>query len=426
MAVATFSGRPPADAVAYLRDKVPGGRFSFDHRDVVQEEHVTSFVVAKMGAQDLATDTLNALLKAIETGQTREGFIQDLRPTLQKAGWWRKKAQTDPVTGESRIVQLGSPHRLATIFDTNMRMAYAAGRWQRFEETRATHPYLMYTAVLDGRTRPQHAAWGGRGAIRIILPIDHPFWKTHFPPNGWRCRCTVSAVSEAFLQARGLAVTTEEELAATDWNKPLAVRNARTGRTTLVPPGIDPGFAYNVGQARRAALVPPPTLQPQNATVVGERLPRTLPKLLKARPYPDGIGRRPELPGDQAFKAFSKALGVPDDGVFFDRTQIPLAIGPQLFDPVNGDGRAAWAEIFAAALKDPDEIWVAAEIRKGGATRMVRSYVASFTDPTGETYRVALVIGGRDGWWYEVRALGGKGGDVDRDGRVGTLVYRRK
>ncbi|EHN77122.1 SPP1 gp7, partial [Streptomyces coelicoflavus ZG0656] len=163
-----------------------------------------------------------------------------------------------PVTGVAAEAQLGSPRRLRTIYDVNMRMAHAAGRWQRIEAAKATLPYLVYTAVLDGVTRPQHAAWGGRGGVRIILPVDHPFWRTHYPPNGWHCRCTVLQMSAAMIQARGWSVTTEEELQATDWTKTRPWLNGRTGRTEVVPIGIDPGFAYNVGQARRAALTPPP------------------------------------------------------------------------------------------------------------------------------------------------------------------------
>jgi uncharacterized protein with gpF-like domain len=29
----------------------------------------------------------------------------------------------------------------------------------------------------------------------LILRADDPWWKTHYPPNGWGCQCTVHAVS---------------------------------------------------------------------------------------------------------------------------------------------------------------------------------------------------------------------------------------
>ncbi|GHU21442.1 hypothetical protein AGMMS50243_19160 [Betaproteobacteria bacterium] len=38
--------------------------------------------------------------------------------------------------------------------------------------------------------RAQHVAWDG-----ICLPHDHPFWQTHFAPNGFGCCCRIIAVS---------------------------------------------------------------------------------------------------------------------------------------------------------------------------------------------------------------------------------------
>ena len=57
----------------------------------------------------------------------------------------------------------------------------------------------MYDAVNDSRTRPQHLEWDG-----LVLPVDHPFWKTHAPPNGWGCRCMrQGGISRAILALSG-------------------------------------------------------------------------------------------------------------------------------------------------------------------------------------------------------------------------------
>lgn len=48
------------------------------------------------------------------------------------------------------------------------------------------YPNLEYRTVLDQRVREEHVKLHG-----VIRPIDDSFWDTHYPPNGWRCRCSV-------------------------------------------------------------------------------------------------------------------------------------------------------------------------------------------------------------------------------------------
>lgn len=238
---------PPVEAVDHFRAK--GFHVGFDWRDTDAAQHTTSFTVAKAMELDLLGDIRRAVDEAIADGQTFEHFRDRLEPLLKARGWWGRQEMVDPETGERRIVQLGSPHRLRTIFDTNLRTSYARGRWQRIQDVKADLPYLRYVAVLDARTRPDHLAWHG-----TVLPVDHPFWETHYPPNGWFCRCIVQQLAEGDLERHGYEIS-EGPPAGSARTRPWV--NKRTGERVQVPVGIDPGFAHNVGavspvqQARR-------------------------------------------------------------------------------------------------------------------------------------------------------------------------------
>ena len=185
-----YQALPPEEAIAYFKAKGYNLAESWDWRDVWQKEHATMFTVAKTAGFDVLKDIHAAVDDAISQGLTLKQFQARLTPILQAKGWWGKQEPPDPLTGEVKSVQLGSPRRLQIIYDTNMRMAQAAGEWARIQRTKATSPLLRYTAILDGRTRPLHRAWEG-----TILPVDHPWWSTHYPPNGWRCRCSTIQLS---------------------------------------------------------------------------------------------------------------------------------------------------------------------------------------------------------------------------------------
>ena len=436
MSVLDFKARPPAQAVDYLESKVVGGRFSFDWKDVQREEHLISFVVAKAMARDALVDIHAGLVDAIKTGKSREQFVKDLTPLLQAKGWWGSQTTTDPKTGEIRLVQLGSPRRLRTIFDTNMRMAHAAGRWERFMSTASTRPFLTYHHTPQERPRLEHVAWDG-----VTLPIGHEFWKTHFCPNGWGCKCFITS------ERAGAAVTSEEELERVGAYDTRPWTNKRTGETRDVPEGVDPGFDYNVGQARLASFVPPAAPERQRPYVQGERTPRALPPVRQARALPAGVQLRPDLGGGDAgavFEAFSKVLGKGEGEVFMDRAQVPLVVGRRMFERHTAAGaslaakehlagRAAYAEILAATLKDPDEIWHSVQDRGDGSSVFVRNYVSWIKSGDG---REAFVVSfhDRDGVWWGATAYPpgnrGKARDqrtqTDVGFRVGALVYARK
>jgi uncharacterized protein with gpF-like domain len=211
---------------------------SFNWQEIYGELHGTMFTVAKSAGFDVLEDIFAALQAALANGLTYKQFADQLTPILQEKGWWGRKPVVNPSTGLPQLAQLGSPSRLQLILDANMRTAYAAGHWDNFQRNRQSRPYLRYVHLenqLD--PRPEHHLWHN-----TTLPIDHPWWKTHFPPNGWHCHCTVQSLAEADLKTiPGLKFQPPAENLV-PWT------NKVTGETRLIDKGIDPGWDTNPGQ----------------------------------------------------------------------------------------------------------------------------------------------------------------------------------
>lgn len=262
-----FVRRPPKESLEWFRAK--GMKPGFDHRDVWREEHATAFTVAKATQMDILTDIRSEVDRALAQGRTFRDFAKDLKPTLQKKGWWGEKEMVDPATGKKRTVQLGSTRRLKIIYETNMRTARSAGQWERIQRTEAGLPYLLYQLGPSSEHRPEHVSFHG-----LLLPVDDTFWATHMPINGWGCKCHVRQVSRAEydrLKRNGVRAPSPKQVINPETGLPTGHRaqstvpvrtqapalktrewvNRRTGEVHQVPFGTDPGWDYNPGQTGR-------------------------------------------------------------------------------------------------------------------------------------------------------------------------------
>lgn len=193
-------GRTPEEIVEYFEDK--GYQISFRWQDVYREAHQRAFTVAGVTKMDVLESIREEVERTLREGQTFRDFQDNLEEKLRELGWWGEKEVVDPETGEVREVDLSQPHRLRTIYQTNLQTSFAKGRYDTQSSTTDALPFWKYDAVMDPATRPSHAALNGK-----VFRADDPIWNKLYPPNGWNCRCTVQALTRGQLQRQGLEVS---------------------------------------------------------------------------------------------------------------------------------------------------------------------------------------------------------------------------
>ncbi len=229
---------PFQEAINFFAQKTNVGTKTWT--DVWQEAHARAFMVAGAASEALVDDFRQAIHKAIAEGTTLAEFRKDFDKIVEKRGWtgW---------TGEGTAA--GRAWRTRVIFETNLNMAYAAGRYAQMTDPDVlrVYPYWVYRHSGNPHPRLQHKAWDG-----LTLAATDPFWMTNYPPNGFNCGCTVEPVS-----ARGLA---RQGKSGPDEAPPLDIQArpvGTSGKTALAPAGVDPGFAYNPGMAWKGEVAPP-------------------------------------------------------------------------------------------------------------------------------------------------------------------------
>ena len=232
-----FAGLVDKAAFEHFKAKkiLPG----FSHYDVWLYQHSLAFTVAKMMDADMLAEVKDAIEAAQRNGTAFADFKKRLKPYLMAKGWWGEQVMTDPLDGEPKLVQLGSTRRLKTIFDTNMRTAFAAGQWQRIQANKKALPYLRYNKSASGHPRDGHKRYYG-----LVLPVEHDIWKVIFPPNGYGCKCSVSALTKRQAEEEGIGGEPDVEM--------VEFTNPRTGQKVLIPDDITPSFAHNHGDRQGA------------------------------------------------------------------------------------------------------------------------------------------------------------------------------
>lgn len=69
---------------------------------------------------------------------------------------------------------------------TALSAAQSAESWAEIQRRARLYPNLRYETAGDERVRESH-----KSLDQAVYPINHPFWDSFMPPNGYRCRCKV-------------------------------------------------------------------------------------------------------------------------------------------------------------------------------------------------------------------------------------------
>lgn len=214
--------RPFAEQVAFFRAKLGKLVPTQFWDDLQKAEHDRAFMVAGAAKADLLQDLAVAVDKVISEGIGIDAFRKDFFDIAARHGWTN-------YTGSGTAA--GRAWRTRIIYTTNAQTSYSAGR---LAQLRAANFKLWVYKHSDGEMypRPVHESWDG-----LVLPPDHPFWKQHYPPSGWGCRCYVLG-ARGDVSARAMGGDPSKQLPE-GWDKV----DPKTGE----PRGIDKGWGYMPG-----------------------------------------------------------------------------------------------------------------------------------------------------------------------------------
>jgi len=410
--------RPFGEALDYFRQKVNLPTKTW--RDIEGRTHDRTFVVAGATKEALLNDLRKAVDDAIAKGTRLDEFTRQFDQIASKNGWTGFKGDGSAA---------GRAWRARTIYETNIRTAYAAGRYRQMTDPdmQKLRPYWQYKHGFIRKPkapRSSHLALDG-----MILRCDDPAWDELYPPNGWGCTCGVVPLSRRQLERLGRSAPDPSP------NLPRRkVADPATGAVESVPQGIGFGWNHAPGKDWTDGVIPPELQKPLTAGAdtpdAGSPPAKNLPPLREfARP-----SRAPELPEDKPAEFYvDKILDIvgarrgPDGAKLIrDKAGQTIAISDSMFKQGNGEwkvfkhNRATQLLRAFEAITDPDEIWVDWEKRRDtGEMQLKRRYVRF--DPLKAVF--SAFSWSNDGW--QGSSLFPTKEAYIEGQRHGALLYRR-
>jgi len=307
------------------------------------------------------------------------------------------------------------------IYQTNFTASYAAGRWAQLNDPDLLklRPYWQYVHNdTVQHPRPLHQAWGRKP---VVLPPDDPWWRTHFPPNGWGCRCRVVAVRAD--EYRGAPAPDDGTWTKVD----------RWGEAHDIPKGIDYGWDYAPGAS----------LRPRNLSqqVMAEwRAAKADAWETLTRGNWQSLGRPAAIPADTTTLAPGPRLTTQAEVVDALRSQLggeskvyrvggdyayPLMVDAEALGSHIDPARSVYLPYLETLIQEPFEVWAMIQQHKGTGQTAFRVRLVKRIE-TGDKKGLLLVAqahkGQLESWTFmptsDLKYLNRQ--------REGVLVYARE
>lgn len=396
-------------AIRYFQNKINLPTEKWD--DLWKGMHARAFTVAGAMKEDILSDLRGAVDKAISQGTTLAEFRKDFDAIVSKHGW--------AYTG-------GRKWRTATIFNTNLSVAYASGHYEAMQEVKDTRPYWMYRPSSSREPRADHRGW-----YYTVLPADDPWWDTHYPPNDWGCKCGVTNHSgreiERMKKTHPIRETAPDDGTYT-WKD-------KAGNMHDIPDGIGPGWDYNPGQAAWGKKLQ------QDVMDTYSKMKRKTWEILTPDNYVS-YGRPSTIPLDrpqakmgpqltskeEVARALEKVIGGEEvvmetnKGPIRQRILMNASVVAEHI-PVN---RSQIIPLIPEVLSDPYEVWYAFERHKGrGQVVMRTKYIKAF-EISGKGKGILLVLNVRKGVLEGYTVMPMKYGNKLNKRRTGILAWHRE
>ncbi|MEW4983078.1 MAG: PBECR2 nuclease fold domain-containing protein [Cycloclasticus sp.] len=390
------------EAIDFFRDKVRVPTAAWT--DIWEGQHARAFTIAGAMKDDILLDFQTALDKSIADGGSLRDFRKDFDSIVDKHGWGYNG---------------GRDWRTRVIYETNLYQAHNSGRYTQMQKVKRSRPYWRYRhndAV--EHPRPEHLAWDG-----LILSAEDPFWDTHFPANGWGCKCFVQSLNERDINKLGKTIP-DKAPAIKYEEKTVGIRGP-SPRKVKVPQGIDPGFAYNPGKAAFGEALSDDVMaewkktknawQPLNTAGWAEA---GRPKQIPLNATPVKLAARLKTKAE-VLELLQKQQG---DQKLYSPGGIPVTVRSKQLASHIDPNRSEYLPLIDDLLTNPYEVWLSFEKHKGtGKINLRARFIKGYEFKKGKF--VLLVANARKGQLEGFTFIPTSDNKYIQNQRLGELVY---